>query len=243
MKTKIIAIVNQKGGSSKTTTTSLIAKSLLSRGKNILIIDTDPQGGISSIYHKDPRGEFPHVKEKGIYDILIGEDPLLNENVFESYIDPRIHIIPSDYRLDKIFLTISPYSLENSFRGFSKNYDYILIDTPPTIQGITRASILFSDKIYVPCEISRQSLQPTLYTMNSIKEQKKEGKVIFIGYKDPGEKKGFQSDLSREFMKTFKKNLIGIIPKTSSATSFSSEKKNPSKSIRENIIDSIVGFV
>lgn len=240
---KIISIVNQKGGSGKTTTVSLIAKSLLSAGKKILIVDTDPQGGISSIYFS-PRGEIPHVEKQdpGLYDILIGDDPEKGVNVFESSIAPQIDIIPSDYRLDKIFLTISPYSISNSLKAFSKSYDYVLIDTPPTVQGITRASIHFSNEVFIPCEISRQSYRPTIYTLDAIRENKKKGKIIFIGWKDPEEKKGFQNSLYREFQETFKSNLIGVIPKNVSTSSFSSEKKKPSDSIKENIINPILSY-
>ena len=59
---KIISFVNQKGGSSKTTTASLFARSLCNDGKKVLIIDTDPQGGISSIYKS--RSEIPNVKKE-----------------------------------------------------------------------------------------------------------------------------------------------------------------------------------
>ena len=233
---KIISIVNQKGGSGKTTTVSLFAKSFCNEGKKVLIIDTDPQGGISSIYWK---GE----KKIGLYDILVGDKVELGVNVFHSKVNELIDIIPSDYRLDKIFLTIAPFSLEDCLKDFIKAYDYVLIDTPPTLQGITRASIFFSDKIFVPCEISTQSLTPTIYTLDSIKENKKTAKVIFVGWKEPEEKHGFQNNLAREFKETFKKELIGVIPKNVSTISFSSETKKPSQSVKENVITPILGFV
>lgn len=242
---KIISFVNQKGGSSKTTTASLFARSLCNDGKKVLIIDTDPQGGISSIYKS--RSEIPNVKKetpnKGIFDILLGEPPEKGVNVFQSELDSNIDIVLSDYRLDKTFLTLSPYSISNSFKSFSKNYDYVLIDTPPTLQGVTRSAIFFSNEIFVPSEISRQSYQPTIYTLESIKESKKRGKVIFIGWKDPEDKNGFQNNLARTFQETFKKDLIGLLPRNITAVSFSSEKKNPSESVKENIIKPILEFI
>jgi len=233
---KIISIINQKGGSGKTTTVSLFAKSLCNDGKKVLIIDTDPQGGISSLYSDTD-------KQAGLYDILIGDSPQKELNVFKSLVDSKIDIIPSDYRLDKIFLTVSPYSLQNALKDFTKNYDFVLIDTPPTLQGITRASIFFSNEIFVPCEISKQSYKPTIYTLESIKENKKKGKVVFIGWKDPENKNGFQNNLSRTFSETFKKDLIGVIPKNISTLSFSCENKKPSATIIENIITPILGFI
>ena len=118
---KIISIVNQKGGSGKTTTVSLFAKSFCNEGKKVLIIDTDPQGGITSIYLNSD-------SKTGLYDILIGDYPEKGNNVFQSLVNPEIDIIPSDYRLDKIFLTLSPYSLESSLKEFIKSYDIYQVD-------------------------------------------------------------------------------------------------------------------
>ena len=79
--------------------------------------------------------------------------------------------------------------------------------------------------------------------MESIKENKKKGKVVFIGWKDPEDKNGFQNNLSRTFNETFKKDLIGVIPKNISTLSFSCENKKPSATIIENIITPILGFI
>ncbi|EMJ63511.1 ParA family protein [Leptospira sp. P2653] len=232
---KIIAIVNQKGGAGKSTQTCIFSKATVAAGKRTLIVDTDPQGGISSFFL--PRlkpGEF----RKGALDILMGERPTLGENVYnidKANLEGVFHIIPADHRLDKIYATISPYSLEDALKDFVSNYDYVFIDTPPTVQGITRAAIYYADRIIVPCEANVQSLQPTEYSVSEIISQKKDPLVLFVGWKEPTDN-GFVSYYARLFDETFKNHLLGIMPKTITSVSFAVGDKKITKSVREGVI-------
>jgi len=71
-----------------------------------------------------------------------------------------------------------------------------------------------SDKIFVPADISRGTILPTLYTLESLKQIDKKGKVVFVGYKEPKEEsKSFLADISREFMDRVKRSYAGTIPK------------------------------
>lgn len=233
---KTIAIVNQKGGSGKTTATALIVKALADSGKNVLALDADPQGGLTSILSSE---EFPHVDKTGIFEILMGKKPEFGDTIQETQRDlfqGKIDLIASDYRLDKVFLSASPFVLK--FIS-SLQYDFVVIDTPPTVQGITRAAICAVDSVLIPTEISVQAKGPTAYTIKEVIELEKTPRVIFSGWKDPGEKGGFQANLSRDFQNEFGQYVVGNIPRNSTAVSFASEWKKSTPSTKAGIIKTL----
>ena len=226
---KSIAIVNQKGGSGKTTFSALLIKALSEEGKTVLAIDLDPQGGLTSIL----LGES-EIDRKGLFDFLINKeiDGCIHEteaNLFNGKID----IIPSDYRTDKIILSVNPFALKMLS---NLSYDFCILDTPPTVQGISKAGMIFAERNIIPTEISIQSKAPTLYTIESLKELEKTPEVVFSGWKDPGEKGGYQANLSREFHSLFSPYLSGIISRNSTAVSFASEWKKATPSHKQGIL-------
>lgn len=226
---KIIAVVNQKGGSGKTTFSSLLVKALSEKGKSVLAIDLDPQGGLSTIY----LGESDKPR-KGLFEFLVNKD--LEGSIHETQdnlFDGKIDVLPSDYRVDKIFLSLSPYALKNLS---SLPYDFCILDTPPTVQGITKAGMIFAERILVPTEISIQSKAPSLYTIESVLELEKTPEIVFSGWKDPGDKGGYQANLSRDFQETFSKYLVGNIPRNSSTVSFASEWKKATSTHKDGIL-------
>jgi len=226
---KSIAIVNQKGGSGKTTFSSLLVKALSEKGKSVLAIDLDPQGGLSTIY----LGESDEPR-KGLFEFLVNKD--LDGSIHETQdnlFDGKIDVLPSDYRVDKIFLSLSPYALKNLS---SLPYDFCILDTPPTVQGITKAGMIFAERILVPTEISIQSKAPSLYTIESVLELEKTPEIVFSGWKDPGDKGGYQANLSRDFQETFSKYLVGNIPRNSSTVSFASEWKKATSTHKDGIL-------
>ncbi len=226
---KSIAIVNQKGGSGKTTFSSLLVKALSEKGKSVLAIDLDPQGGLSTIY----LGESDKPR-KGLFEFLVNKD--LEGSIHETQdnlFDGKIDVLPSDYRVDKIFLSLSPYALKNLS---SLPYDFCILDTPPTVQGITKAGMIFAERILIPTEISIQSKAPSLYTIDSILELEKTPEIVFSGWKDPGDKGGYQANLNKDFQETFSKYLVGNIPRNSSTVSFASEWKKATSTHRDGIL-------
>lgn len=198
-----IAIVNQKGGSGKSTTAALIALSQAAQGKKVLCIDTDPQGGLTSFL----TGKEPDKDTPGLFDIITLEDPAPITITRDAV---RLDLITADYRLDSVFASCDPF-LFNRFSIFS-NYDFVIFDTPPTVQGITRAACIIADKIIIPADISRGTIAPTLYTLDTLKNLSKTGAVYLIGYKETT-KGGFQNDLSREFKERLGANFAGSIPR------------------------------
>jgi len=218
---KTICITNQKGGSGKTTFSALLIKWLSSMGKNVLAVDCDPQGGLTSLLHGEPDGN------NNIFDLLMDEDvkPLQKE-LFSLY--------QADQRLDSIYATVQPFILQDLFNGL--DYDFIIFDTPPTTQGISRAACLCADKAIIPADISRPTMRSTLYTVKALKNIKKKASVYLIG-KDPGDKTGFTANLTREFMTALKGNFKGFIPRTVAIQKIvNGETKKPNYKFLEGII-------
>jgi len=201
---KKICVINQKGGSGKTTFSILSCLALASIGKRVLAVDCDPQAGLT---HYLSRNDDIRL---GLFDIILGSKDYNIINFVRDSIS--FDFIPADHRLDKIYATMDPFSFETIFDEL--NYDYVVFDTPPTVQGISRAAAMASDNIFVPADISRGTILPTLYTLDSLKQIKKKGKVVFVGYKEPKEEsKSFISDISREFMERVKGSYAGTIPR------------------------------
>ncbi len=200
----IITITNQKGGSGKTSTTVLFSLALASVSKRVLCVDCDPQGGLTSFLC--PSVDINH----SLFDILTGGDcaPLkIVRHKLEFY------LIPADHRLDKIYTTLRPFELE---KAFSKaDYDYIIFDTPPTVQGISLSASIIADKVYVPADISRATMKSTLYTLETLLDIKKNGDVILIGYKEPApDSNSFTATITRDFVKAIDSHYIGTIRKS-----------------------------
>ena len=187
---KKISVINQKGGCGKTSTAVLLALTLTAQGRRVLVVDSDPQGGLTSFLiddDKDRRGLFDTLIGGAVQVVTVDRGGL----VFD--------VLPADYRLDKIYATMGPYDMEKHFSKI-KDYDFIVFDTPPTVQGITRAAAFISDKIIIPADISRATIKPTLYTLQALRDMKQAGKVYLIG-KNPDETQhGFLADTAREFI-------------------------------------------
>jgi len=89
-----------------------------------------------------------------------------------------------------------------------------VFDTPPTVQGISRAAAMISDEIYIPSDISIPSLGPTMYTLKSLEDIEKSGSVVLIGFREPREGgKGYTDKITREFLSKLNGTFKGSVPK------------------------------
>jgi chromosome partitioning protein len=143
--TKIISIANFKGGVGKTTSTVNIGVGLSMEGKKVLLIDLDPQFNLTQSL-----GLFE--TEKPIYGALRGDYPLEPINV-----TPSLSIVPSSLDLIKSEIELSgefkrEEILSRLIKPLAKEYDFILIDCPPSLGLLTINAFLASDEIYVPIE-------------------------------------------------------------------------------------------
>jgi len=201
---KKICITNQKGGSGKTSTAVLLTLALAGSRRRVLAVDSDPQAGLTSFFI--PEG---WTEKRGLYDLIMGDNP---EPVHIDRGGIVFDLIPADYRLDKIYSTLAPFAIRDAFK--CADYDMIIFDTPPTVQGISRAAAMASDRIIVPTDISRASIRPTIYTLTALKEIEKTGQVYLIG-KDPGEDgRGFTAETARTFIEELGRNYAGTIPRS-----------------------------
>jgi chromosome partitioning protein len=166
----VIAIANQKGGVGKTTTAINLSAAIAKSGKKVLLIDLDPQGN-SSLSFLDNK-----VIEQSIYDLLT-DSTSKPENIIKPTSIPGLDVMPSRINLAKFESKLigefdAPFRLKDRIDGLTKSYDYILIDTPPTLGLITVNALVASDYVLVPIQPSYFALEGTddlLETVEKIK--------------------------------------------------------------------------
>ena len=167
---KIISVANQKGGVGKTTTTVNLSTILAKKGKKVLLIDTDPQGNATS-----GLGVSKDV-ELSVYDILIGEtefDETLQETAIKN-----LKVCPSNISLagaevQLVSMMSREQRLKTKLDKIKDQYDYILIDCPPSLGLVTLNAFTASDSVLIPvqCEyFALEGLGQLLNTVNLVKK-------------------------------------------------------------------------
>lgn len=163
---KIITISNQKGGVGKTTTTQTLAIGLAKKKKAVLVIDSDPQCNLTYTFDAMDR-------EKTLYDLYNGED--INSCIYKTR--QGVDIIAGNIRLkdsDKTFTELGKeYILSNALKVLYSEYDYILIDTPPTLSILTINALTCSDEVIIPMQadiFSMQGLSQLIKQIDAVKK-------------------------------------------------------------------------
>jgi chromosome partitioning protein len=168
MKAKVITITNHKGGVGKTTSAVNIAVALGKRHKQVLLIDLDPQANLTqSLYNK---AEPP---ESNIYQAMTGKADLIPINVRHN-----VDLIPSTIDLSGAELELSgeagrEYILSELLRSQLNEYDYIIIDTPPSIGLLTINSLTASDYVLIPVQAHYLAVQGLTKLLEAIDKVKK----------------------------------------------------------------------
>jgi len=166
---KIYSIINQKGGVGKTTTTINLGTAMAACGANVLIIDMDPQGNLST-----GMGVEKVKREKGVYNILI-DNLSINDAVIKTEI-PNLNLIPSNDDLLGIDIELSNESdrvmrLKKALEDLN-SYDYILLDCPPSLSLLTLNALVASTGALVPLQAefyALEGLSQLLKTIEGIK--------------------------------------------------------------------------
>ncbi len=170
---KIIAIANQKGGVGKTTTSINLSACLAEKGKKVLIIDSDPQGNTSSGLGID-KNELEYT----LYDLLLNNATFEQVKIELEYFN-NLHILPSNINLSGAEIELvdkdnREYLFKNILEPIINNYDYILIDCPPSLNILTVNALVAANTILVPlqCEYyALEGLSQLLYTINLVKQK------------------------------------------------------------------------
>ncbi|MCI0487495.1 MAG: ParA family protein [Blastocatellia bacterium] len=166
----VIAIANQKGGVGKTTTAINLSAALAMTGKKVLLIDLDPQGN-SSLSFLDH-----NTIEHSIYELLT-DSQVAFEYVVKQTSIPNLYILPSRISLAKFESKLigefdAPFRLKDRIEGVVKDYEYVLIDTPPTLGLITVNALVASDYLIIPIQPSYFALEGTDDLLETVEKVK-----------------------------------------------------------------------
>ena len=202
---RVIAIANQKGGVGKTTTSINLSACLAEKGKKVLVIDTDPQGNTTS-----GLGIDKNDLENTVYELILGECSIYDCIVKDAI--SNVSVLPSNVNLaaaeiELIGVDKKEFILKNEVDFVKDDYDFIIIDCPPSLNLLTINAMTTADSVLVPiqCEFyALEGLSQLIHTVNLIKERlnpdlEMEG-VVFTMYDS-------RTNLSMQVVENVKANL------------------------------------
>lgn len=174
---KIIAVVNQKGGTGKTTTTENIGIGLVNEGKKVLLIDMDPQGSLTiSLGYPRPDEMYPTLSD--VLEKVIRENL---ENPKEGIINQRegVDLIPGNIELSGLEVSlVNIMSRETILKRYldeiKKEYDYILLDCMSSLGMVTMNALVAADSVLIPVQaqyLSAKGLEQLLQTVSKVRRQ------------------------------------------------------------------------
>lgn len=209
---RTIAIANQKGGVGKTTTAINLSACLAEKGKKVLAVDMDPQGNMTS-----GLGVDKDSVENTIYNLIIGEAKM--EEVLIKDVLENLDIIPTNIDLSGAEIELldveeKEYIVRNETDKIKDNYDFIIIDCPPSLSMLTINAMTTADSVLVPiqCEYyALEGLSQLIHTVELVRDRLNpkltiEG-VVFTMY-------DARTNLSLQVVENVKDNLEQTIYKT-----------------------------
>ena len=165
---RVIAIANQKGGVGKTTTAINLGASLAVAEKKTLVVDIDPQGNATSGLGLERRDALPTV-----YEVLIGERPA-QDAVASAVHFPTLDLIPSTRDLVGAEIELVQAQnretiLRRALKGVRDQYDYVLVDCPPSLGLLTLNTLTAADSVLIPIQCEYYALEGLSQLLNTIR--------------------------------------------------------------------------
>ena len=153
-----LVIANQKGGVGKTTTTVNVAAAMAQHGLRVLVIDLDPQGNASTAFGIDHHAEIPSV-----YDALIDELPLADAAIPVAAL-PGLVCVPATIDLagaeiELVSVVARESRLKRALAAHDGDYDYVLIDCPPSLGLLTINALVAGDEVFIPIQCEYYALE------------------------------------------------------------------------------------
>lgn len=168
---KIVAIANQKGGVGKTTTAVNLSAALGAQGKKILLVDIDPQGNATSGYGINRR-----AMAGSSYDLFTGRkrfDEVVVSTLFSNVSLVPSHIDLAGAEIELVNMDRREYRLRDAVIANKQNFDYILLDCPPSLGLLTLNGLNAADTILIPIQCEYYALEGLSQLMSTVRQVKR----------------------------------------------------------------------
>ena len=174
---KTIAIANQKGGVGKTTTAFSLGVALAKEGKKVLLVDTDPQGDLTTYMGFYDQENIP-VTISTLFDRTMNDEDVNAEEAILHHVE-GVDLIPSNLNLsmtesDLLNAMCRENVMRNSLRDIKENYDFVIIDCMPSLSMLTTNALSTADEVIIPVQsqyLSAKGMGNLLKTISKVKKQ------------------------------------------------------------------------